>query len=85
VRKAIRYRLFGMGKMPELLRNAAAAGDVVLAAEGLPVRNRVTSLRISGATVHRRADGRWLGRHPARQAAGEHREIRDPGYRLAPG
>jgi hypothetical protein len=51
VRKALRYRLFGMGKMPEKLKNAAAGPDVVLAAEGLPVSNRVASLRIPGATV----------------------------------
>jgi hypothetical protein len=51
VRKALRYRLFGMGKMPEKLKDAAAGQDVVLAAEGLPVWNRVQSLRIPGATV----------------------------------
>jgi hypothetical protein len=51
VRKALRYRLFGLGKMPESLKNAAADQDAVLAAEGLPVSNRVASLRIPGATV----------------------------------
>lgn len=40
-----------MGKMPEKLKNAAAAPNVVLAAEGVPVHNRVESLRIPGATV----------------------------------
>jgi hypothetical protein len=51
VRKALRYRLFGMGKMPEKLKAAAAGPDVVLAAEGLPVSNHVQALRIPGATV----------------------------------
>jgi hypothetical protein len=51
VRKALRYRLFGMGKMPPRLKDAAAAADVILAAEGLPVHNRVESLRIPGAKV----------------------------------
>ena len=51
MRKALRYRLVGMGKMPDALKAAAAGADVVLASEGLPVRNRVTSLRVPYARV----------------------------------
>jgi hypothetical protein len=51
MRKALRYRLFGMGKMPEALAAVAAGPDVLLASEGLAVRNRVWSLRIRGARV----------------------------------
>jgi len=51
MRKALRYRLFGMGNMPEELAAAAASSDVMLACEGLPVWNRVWSLRIPGARV----------------------------------
>jgi hypothetical protein len=40
-----------MGKMPEALAAAAASSDVILACEGLPVWNRVWSLRIPGAKV----------------------------------
>jgi hypothetical protein len=53
VRKALRYRLFGMGKMPDALKAAAAGADVVLADEGLPVHNHVNSLRIPGARIGR--------------------------------
>ena len=49
--KALRYRLFGMGKMPDALKEAAASPDVVLADEGLVVHNRVASLRMPGARV----------------------------------
>src|SRR6266852_3906995 len=49
MQKALRYRLFRMGKMPESLATAASGGDVLLAGEGLPVHNRVKSLRIPGA------------------------------------
>lgn len=51
MRKALRYRLFGMGKMPEALATAAASADVLLADEGIPARNRVSSLRVPGARV----------------------------------
>jgi len=51
MRKAIRYRLFGMGKMPDVLKAAAAGSDVLLADEGLPVHNHVRSLRIPQARV----------------------------------
>jgi hypothetical protein len=49
--KALRYRLFGMGKMPHKLKAAAASPDVVLADEGLVVHNRVQSLQMPGARV----------------------------------
>ncbi len=51
MRKALRYRLFGMGKMPDALRAAAGGADVLVAAEGLPVHNRVQSLRMPQAKV----------------------------------
>jgi hypothetical protein len=51
MQKALRYRLFRMGKMPESLAAAASGADVLLASEGLPVHNRVKSLRIPGAKV----------------------------------
>ena len=51
MRKALRYRLFGMGKMPDALTAAAAGSDVLLADEGLPVRNHVVALRIPQARV----------------------------------
>ncbi len=40
-----------MGKMPGVLQAAAAGGDVLVASEGLPVRNHVRDLRIPGARV----------------------------------
>jgi hypothetical protein len=51
VRKALRYRLFGIGKMPETLHAAAAGSDVLVASEGLPVRNHVHALKVPGARV----------------------------------
>ncbi len=51
MRRALRYRLFGMGKMPDGLRAAAGGADVLVVAEGLPVHNRVQSLRMPGAKV----------------------------------
>ncbi len=51
MRKALRYRLFGMGKMPNALRAVAGGAGVLVAAEGLPVHNRVLSLRMPGARV----------------------------------
>jgi len=51
VKKALRYRLFGMGKMPDALTTAAASGDVLVASEGLPVHNHVRDLKIQGARV----------------------------------
>jgi hypothetical protein len=38
-----------MGKMPDALQAAAAGGDVLVASEGLPVRNDVRALKIPGA------------------------------------
>ena len=49
MRKALRYRLFGLGKMPAALSAAARGPGVLLASEGLPVRNRVRSLQMPGA------------------------------------
>lgn len=51
MRKALRYRLFKMGKMPQSLADVAAGDGVLLASEGLPVRNRVHSLQMPGARV----------------------------------
>lgn len=51
MRKALRYRLFGMGKMPEQMKAVASSAGVIVADEGLPVHNRVRSLRIPGAKV----------------------------------
>src|SRR5262249_21384313 len=51
MRRALRYRLFGMGKMPDALRAAAGGAGVLVAAEGLPVYNRVWSLRMPEARV----------------------------------
>jgi hypothetical protein len=51
VRKALRYTLFGMGKMPDVLKSAAGGSDVLAAEEGLPVHNTVSVLKVRGARV----------------------------------
>jgi len=51
VRKALRYRLFGMGKMPDAMKAAAGSSEMLLADEGLPVHNHVSSLQMPGAKV----------------------------------
>lgn len=51
MRKALRYRLFGMGKMPEQMKAVVSSAGVIVADEGLPIRNQVRSLRIPGAKV----------------------------------
>ena len=53
MQKALTYRLFKMGKMPESLAAVASGADVLVASEGLPVHNRVTSLRMAGARISR--------------------------------
>ena len=48
---ALRYRLFGIGKMPPLLKQAAAGSDVLVAAEGVSVRETVEALKMPRASV----------------------------------
>jgi hypothetical protein len=48
----LRYRLFGIGKMPPALKETADRPDVLLAAEGVSVRH---SLRM----LHRNWSGSW--------------------------
>jgi hypothetical protein len=49
--KALRYRLFGMGKMPAALKEAAAVPGVLLAEEGVSVTQSVHTLRMPRASV----------------------------------
>ena len=44
--KALRYRLFRVGRMPPRLKAAAAAPEVLLAAEGISVRAHSRSVRL---------------------------------------
>lgn len=47
---ALRYRLFGAGKMPPALREASGGG-VLVGAEGISVKETVTALRMPRASV----------------------------------
>jgi hypothetical protein len=47
----LRYRLFGIGKMPPELKAAAARPDVLLAAEGISIKQTVDRLKIPRASV----------------------------------
>jgi hypothetical protein len=49
--KALRYRLFGTGKMPQLLRDASADAAPLVAEEGISVKESVRSLRLPRARV----------------------------------
>jgi hypothetical protein len=49
--KAFRYRVFGTGKMPPALREAAAHPGVLIAAEGVPIREMVDRLKMPRASV----------------------------------
>jgi hypothetical protein len=49
--KAMRYRLFGIGKTPPALKDAAAGSGVPVAVEGVSVRESVRSLRMARASV----------------------------------
>jgi hypothetical protein len=51
VGRALRYRLFGTGKMPPALAQAAADSRVLLAVEGVSVKQSVSSLRMRRASV----------------------------------
>lgn len=51
VTKALRYRLFGAGKMPEALRVVASGPDVLIAAEGVSVKETVRELRMPQAKL----------------------------------
>jgi hypothetical protein len=46
VSKALRYRLFGSGKMPQLLRDAAASASALVAEEGISVKESARGLRL---------------------------------------
>lgn len=48
---ALRYRLFGMGKMPPELRALSSDPAVLIAAEGLPVTQTVDALKLERASV----------------------------------
>jgi hypothetical protein len=48
---ALRHRLFGAGKMPPALREAAAHSGVLIAAEGVPIRETVDRLKMPRASV----------------------------------
>lgn len=48
---ALRYRLFKMGKMPPELTDASASSGVLMASEGVSVRQSVQSLKLSRASV----------------------------------
>ena len=50
---ALRYRLFGMGKMPSALKDASTLSPVLLASEGVSVKQSVQSLKLSRASVSR--------------------------------
>lgn len=50
---ALRYRLFGLGKMPPELKAAAARPGVLLAAEGVSIKQTVEQLKIPRASVAR--------------------------------
>ncbi len=49
--KALRYRLLGMGKMPQELKAASISADVLIAAEGLSLKQTVDELMIPRASV----------------------------------
>jgi hypothetical protein len=51
VAKALRYHLFGIGKMPPPLREAAAENEALLAAEGISLKQTVDGLKIPRASV----------------------------------
>jgi hypothetical protein len=51
MKRALRYRLFGIGKMPPELKAAAARPDVLLAAEGVSIKQTVDRLKIPRASV----------------------------------
>jgi hypothetical protein len=51
VSTALRYRLFGMGKMPAGLADAAAGSEVLFSAEGISVKQTVTGLKMARASV----------------------------------
>jgi hypothetical protein len=46
VSKALRYRLFGSGKMPQLLRDAAASASALVAEDGISVKESCRGLRL---------------------------------------
>jgi hypothetical protein len=46
VSKALRYRLFGSGKMPQLLRDAAESASPLVAEEGISVKESARGLRL---------------------------------------
>lgn len=48
---ALRYRLFGMGKMPPELEAASTSPDALIAAEGLSLKQTVDELKIPRASV----------------------------------
>ena len=49
---ALRYRLFGMGKMAPELREVASGPGVLVSAEGVSVRQTVDQLKIPRASVN---------------------------------
>ena len=49
--RALRHRLYGAGKMPPALRDAAAHPGVLIAAEGVPIREMVDRLKMPRASV----------------------------------
>jgi hypothetical protein len=53
VTTALRYRLFGIGKMPPALREASEDPGVLLVAEGVSIKQSVRSLRMPRASVNR--------------------------------
>jgi hypothetical protein len=46
VSKALRYRLFGSGKMPQLMRDVSASATPLVAEEGISVKESARSLRL---------------------------------------
>ncbi len=49
--EALRYKLFGIGKMPATLQEAATGQEVLLAAEGISVKETVRQLRMPRARL----------------------------------
>jgi hypothetical protein len=52
VSKALRYRLFKMGRMPAALTAAAAGPDVLVAEEGVSAKQTVSNLRMPRSRVN---------------------------------
>jgi hypothetical protein len=51
VAKALRYKLFGIGKMPPALAEAAARDEVLVAAEGVSIKQTIHALKMKRASV----------------------------------